>query len=59
MSEQNITLSLPLVNAVMQYLDTRPYAEVFQLMHAIQGQAAPQVQQTEGNEPLPADAQPE
>lgn len=48
MSEQNITLSLPLINAVMQYLGTRPYAEVFYLMHAIQGQAAPQVQQTEG-----------
>jgi hypothetical protein len=47
MNEQNITLTLPLVNAVMQYLGSRPYAEVFQLMHAIQAQAAPQVQQTE------------
>lgn len=47
MSEQNISLSISLVNAVMQYLGTRPYAEVFQLMHAIQDQAAPQVKQAE------------
>ena len=47
MNEQNITLTLPLVNAVMQYLGTRPYAEVFQLMHTIQAQAAPQVQQAD------------
>ena len=47
MNEQNITLSLNLVNGVMQYLGTRPYAEVFQLMHAIQAEAVPQVQKPE------------
>jgi hypothetical protein len=47
MNEQTITLSLPLVNAVMQYLGTRPYGEVFQLMHAIQAQAVPQVNPAE------------
>lgn len=47
MNEQNINLSLNLVNGVMQYLGTRPYAEVFQLMHAIQAEAAPQVQKSD------------
>ena len=43
MSEQNITLSLNLVNAVLQYLGTRPYGEVFQLVQAIQAAAIPQL----------------
>ena len=47
MNDQTITLTLPLVNAVMQYLGTRPYAEVFQLLHAVQAEAAPQVKQAE------------
>jgi hypothetical protein len=47
MSEQNITLTLSLLNGVMQYLGTRPYGEVFQLVQAIQEQAGPQVKATE------------
>ena len=43
MSDQTITLTVPLLNGVMQYLGTRPYSEVFQLVQAIQEQAAPQV----------------
>jgi len=43
-----IKLSTNLVNAVLQYLGSRPYAEVFQLVVAIQkeakDQAAPQVE---------------
>lgn len=50
MNEQNITLSLNLVNGVLQYLSSRPYAEVFQLVAEMQRQAAPQLQQ----EPEPA-----
>jgi len=47
MSEQNITLTLSLLNGVMQYLGTRPYGEVFQLVQAIQEQAGPQVKSAE------------
>jgi hypothetical protein len=43
MNEQSITLSLGLVNGVLQYLGTRPYGEVFQLVQAIQEQAIPQI----------------
>ena len=38
-----ITLTLGLVNAMLQYLGTRPYAEVFPLVQEIQAQAMPQV----------------
>lgn len=38
-----INLTLGLVNAVLQYLGTRPYAEVFALVAEIQSQATPQV----------------
>ena len=43
MNDQPITLTLPLINGILQYLGTRPYGEVFQLVQAIQEQAAPQV----------------
>lgn len=38
-----INLTLGLVNAILQYLGTRPYAEVFPLVAEIQAQATPQV----------------
>jgi hypothetical protein len=38
-----IKLTLGLVNAILQYLGTRPYAEVFPLIAEIQSQATPQV----------------
>jgi len=47
MNDQPITLTLPLINGILQYLGTRPYGEVFQLVQAIQEQAAPQVKQPE------------
>lgn len=47
MNEQQITLSISLVNGIMQYLGTRPYHEVFQLVQSVQEQAAPQVKQPE------------
>ena len=33
---EKITLSTNLVNAILQYLGSRPYADVFQLVEAIQ-----------------------
>ena len=41
--EQPITLTLGLVNGDLQYLGTRPYGEVFQIVQEIQAQAIPQV----------------
>ena len=43
MNDKKIELSLSLVNAVLQYLGTRPYGEVFQIVQEIQLQAIPQV----------------
>ena len=40
-----VTLSTTLVNNIMAYLGTRPFQEVFQLIDAVQKEAAPQVQQ--------------
>ena len=37
-----IKLSTQLVNGILQYLGTRPYAEVFQLIEAIQKEAKDQ-----------------
>ena len=39
---KEIKLSTNLVNAIMQYLGTRPYADVFQLVDAIQKEAKEQ-----------------
>ena len=52
MNDQKIALTLPLLNAVLQYLGTKPYQETAQLIQAIQEQAIPQM-------PMPAAAQSE
>ena len=39
---EKITLQINLVNAVLQYLGTRPYGEVFQIIEAIQKEAKEQ-----------------
>ena len=49
MNDTKIELTLPLVNAVLQYLGTRPYQEVFPLIQAIQEQATPQLPVPEVN----------
>jgi len=41
---EKITLTTQLVNAVMGYLGTRPYQEVFQLIDGLQNEAKSQVQ---------------
>lgn len=38
---ENITLQTQLVNVILQYLSTRPYNEVAQLIAEIQKQATP------------------
>ena len=43
MEPQKIELTLDLVNAVLQYLGTRPYADVFVIVQEIHAQATPQV----------------
>lgn len=43
MNDTKITLTLGLINGVLQYLGTRPYQEVFPLVQEIQAQAMPQV----------------
>jgi hypothetical protein len=52
MNDKKIELTLGLVNAVMQYLGTRPYAEVADMIQAIREQAIPQV-------PVPQEVKPE
>jgi len=47
---EKITLSTNLVNAVLQFLGTRPYADVFQLVQAIQKEAKEQVVIEEDND---------
>lgn len=54
MEDKKIELSLSLVNGILQYLGTRPYQEVFNLVQAIQEQAIPQVPMPETK---PEDAQ--
>lgn len=51
MNDKKIELTLGLLNAVMQYLGTRPYAEVADMIQAIREQAIPQV-------PMPEEAKP-
>lgn len=41
--ETPITLTAGLVEAVLGYLSSRPYGEVFRLVQEIQAQALPQV----------------
>lgn len=43
---KHIALSTELVNAVLQYLGTRPFQEVNQLVNGIQAEASPQVKES-------------
>lgn len=46
-SDTPITLTAGLIEAVLGYLSSRPYGEVFRLVQEIQTQALPQVTPTE------------
>ena len=39
---QSMTLPVELINAILQYMASRPYGEVFQLVGAIQAEAVKQ-----------------
>lgn len=41
--QTKIELTLGLINGILNYLGTRPYGEVFQIVQELQAQAAPQV----------------
>lgn len=49
---KTLSLSTELVNAVLQYLGTRPFQEVNQLINGIQSEAGPQVQAAQEPEVL-------
>jgi hypothetical protein len=51
MNDTKIELTLGLINGILQYLGTRPYAEVFPIVQEIQAQAVPQVPMPEAAEP--------
>ena len=40
---EDVKVSLQLVNGILQYLGTRPYGEVFQIVNAIHAEVQPQV----------------
>lgn len=44
MNDQKATLSLNLINGLMQYLGSRPYVEVADLILDIREQVTPQIQ---------------
>ena len=44
---KTLTLSTELINAILQYLGTRPYQEVNQFIVGLQTEAAPQIKQEE------------
>ena len=48
MNDQNVTLTLGLVNAMLQYLGTRPYQEVYTLIQEIQTAVIPQLPVPQG-----------
>lgn len=43
MNDQKIELTLNLVNGLMQYLGSRPFVEVADLIMAVREQATPQI----------------
>ena len=38
-----VKVSMQLVNGILQYLGSRPYGEVFQIVNAIHGEVQPQI----------------
>lgn len=44
MELEKATLSIKLIDAIAQYLAQRPYAEAYQLIHAIQSEVVPQAE---------------
>ena len=40
---EDVKVSLQLMNGVLNYLGTKPYGEVFQIVNAIHGEVQPQI----------------
>jgi hypothetical protein len=40
---EEVKMSLQLVNGILQYLGTRPYGEVFQVVNAVHAEVQPQI----------------
>lgn len=40
---EEVKVSLQLVNGILQYLGTKPYGEVFQIVNALHGEVQPQL----------------
>lgn len=53
MDEKNFSMPLSLINGILQYLGTKPYAEVYQLVQSMQAVVAPQLQEQKPQEPKP------
>ena len=43
MNDQKVEVSLSLMNGILQYLGTKPFQEVFQVVNAIHDQVQPQI----------------
>ena len=43
MKDQDVTIKLSLAQVMLDYLSTRPYGEVYQVVQAIQSQVGPQI----------------
>lgn len=56
MQDQDVKIKLSLINGLLNYLGTRPYAEVANVIQAVHEQVAPQIQVPTDVE-KPADAQ--
>ena len=44
---KTLTFSTDLVNAVLQYLGTRPFQEVAQFINGLQSEASPQIKEAQ------------
>jgi hypothetical protein len=40
---EDVKVSLQLMNGILQYLGTKPYGEVFQIVNAIHAEVQPQI----------------
>lgn len=47
MDDKKVEVTIPLIDGILQYLNSRPYGEVVNLVQAIHQQVLPQVQKPE------------
>jgi hypothetical protein len=52
---EEVKVSLPLINGILGYLGSRPYGEVFQLVNAIHGEVQPQIPMPQAAAGAPTD----